>query len=174
MPALNAWTLVVATMQTAAESFQADFDDALDQLAEDGSSRIVNVSRIARMQLMMVAVGGFSMLEGILEQRGAGDHPFQELDRRLREAGHDTIADEFMCFRLAINVLKHGSGPSYDRLRGLGDVPFRVKAPDETFFDEGDVSEVPALVFVDNNFVQRCALTIERAFTVLQVPQTDV
>ena len=40
------------------------------------------------------------------------------------------------------------------------DLPFRVKLPDEYFFNEGDVSEISTLVEVDDAFVLLCAEVI--------------
>ena len=62
---------------------------------------------------------------------------------------------------LAINVLKHGRGRSYDALVAKAKaLPFRIKQPDESFFFEGDVSEVSTLVEVDDAFVQHCGKVI--------------
>lgn len=174
MPAHSSWQLIVATMQHTAASFRRDDGDRLDRLQDEGSSHVVNVMRSAQMRMVMVAVGGFSMLEGILEQTMGWAAPFQELDRNLRDQGLASTADEFMTFRLAINVLKHGYGQSYERLLRRENLPFRVKARDEYFFEEGDVSEIPGLVLVDDDFVRSCALIIEKAFTELQLPRLDI
>jgi hypothetical protein len=161
-------------MLSAASSFQIEADATLDRLRADGSSNVVNTSRRSSMQLVMTAVGGFSMLEGILEQSMGWPKPFQELEQRLRDAGYVETSDRFNTFRLAINVLKHGSGESYDRLRKRNDLPFRIKLPGENFFDEGDISEIPGLVLVDMQFVHACAIAIEDAFTCLEIPSIDV
>ena len=174
MPAHNSWQLVVATMQSAASSFQKDADDALSRLEDDSSSNVVNVSRFARMQLVMTAVGGFSMLEGILEQSMGWTKPYQELEQRLRESGHASLADTLMTFKMAINVLKHGYGESYERLKRRSNLPFRVKLPEQQFFDEGDVSEIPGLILADHRFVHSCARVIEQAFTSLQIPSVEI
>ena len=114
------------------------------------------------------------MLEGILEQTCGWDPPFIELDRNLRVIGQAAIADEFMIYKLAINVLKHGEGENYGRLLRIGNLPFRVKAQGESWFDEGDVSEIPGLVLVDNQFVLSCAHVIEKAMIALQISHFDL
>lgn len=173
MPAHNSWELIVAVMRKAGSSFQEQADEALEALKDDGSSNVVNVSRSISMQLVMTAVGGFSMLEGILEQSKGWTKPYQELERQLRASGHGAVADTFMSFRLAINVLKHGYGESYERLRKRSNLPFRLKAPESSFFEEGDIGEIPGLILVDHDFVQSCAETIEQTFTSLKIPRTD-
>ena len=61
-----------------------------------------------------------------------------------------TTSTSFLDFRDAINVLKHGAGRSHDRLLGRGErLDFSVRAQDEPFHDEGDVSEVSTLVRAD-------------------------
>jgi hypothetical protein len=174
MPALSSWQLIVATMQRTASEFQHDAQSIMERLAEDGSSHVVNASRSAQMRMVMVAVGGFSMLEGILEQTRGWSLPFQEVDRQLRAKGLISIADDFTIYRLAINVLKHGYGDSYERLLRRTDVPFRVKSRDENFFDEGDVSEIPGLILVDENFVQSCSLVIQDAMIALRIGRSDI
>lgn len=174
MSAQSSWQLIVTAMRYTAAQFRQETDTMMSLLEEDGSSRVVNAARFSQMRMVMVAVGGFSMLEGILEQTKGWTAPFRELDQNLREIGEDRIADEFMAFRLATNVLKHGSGNSYERLLRCGALPFRVKSRDENFFDEGDVSEVPGLVLVDEQFVISCARAIENAMTVLRIPRLDI
>lgn len=174
MPALNSWQLIVRTMRTAASAFQQDADETIAHLSESGSSEVINACRRATMNLVMVAVGGFSMLEGVLEQTRGWQHPYQELEHNLREKGNVALAQTFNNYRLAINVLKHGYGKSYERLLTQAGLPFRVKLPNEAFFDEGDVGEIPGLVLVDFAFVQSCAAVIEDAFTTLRIPRLDL
>jgi hypothetical protein len=126
------------------------------------------------MRMVMLAVGGFSMLEGILEQTRGWKSPFIELDKNLRAMDQSMIADEFMTYKLAINVLKHGYGDSYERLLRRENLSFRVKAREENFFDEGDVSEIPGLILVDDQFVLSCAQVIEKAMFALQIPRLDI
>ena len=76
------------------------------------------------------------------------------------------------CFNnliLAVNVLKHGKGRSYDALvEKANQLPFRVKLPNESFFDEGDVSEIATLVEVNDAFVELCSKTIEDVSNILR------
>jgi hypothetical protein len=77
----------------------------------------------------------------------------------LKRSGEIDLGNRFSVFAYAINVLKHGRGPSYDALVAMNatDLPFRIKRPGEGFFSEGDVSEVATLIEVDDRFVQGCA-----------------
>jgi hypothetical protein len=76
------------------------------------------------------------------------------------------------CFEdlfLAINVLKHGRGRSYDALVAkTNPLPFRIKLPSEPFFFEGDVSEISTLVEVDDTFVPHCGKVISDVSVVIR------
>jgi hypothetical protein len=72
----------------------------------------------------------------------------------LEHEGETALKDSFVDLQLAINVLKHGRGRSYDALVAKSDrLPFRIKRPGEAFFFEGDVSEIATLIEVDDAFV---------------------
>jgi hypothetical protein len=63
---------------------------------------------------------------------------------------------------LAINVLKHGRGRSYEHLLSKSaELEFKVKRPGESVFDEDEVSEVDTFIDVDDQFVRRCAALIQ-------------
>jgi len=161
-------------MQDTASSFRRESDDVMYLLKDDGSSAVVDAARMTQMRLVMIAVGGFSMLEGTLEQTREWTAPFRELDQQLRARGLNSVADDFMTYRLAINVLKHGYGDSYEQLLRRDNVPFRVKPCDENFFEEGDIGEIPGLVLVDDDFVHSCARVIEEALTALRIPRLEI
>ncbi|MDT8873382.1 hypothetical protein RAA17_25360 [Komagataeibacter rhaeticus] len=75
-------------------------------------------------------------------------------------------SEDYQC---AINVLKHGRGRSYEYLTNRHkDLEFRIKLPDENFFNEGDVSEVTTLIDVDYTFVMDCAHIIEEVASALK------
>jgi hypothetical protein len=79
------------------------------------------------------------------------------------------LARTFDDYRLAVNVLKHGRGRSYDQLLARsGEVEFEVKPPKESVVSEGDVSEVGVLIDVDDGFVRRCAAVIEEVSAVIR------
>jgi hypothetical protein len=84
-----------------------------------------------------------------------------EVAKLLEREGETALRDRFADFQIAINVLKHGRGRSYDALIARSaQLPFRIKKPGEAFFFEGDVSEVATLIEVDDEFVFGCAEVI--------------
>ena len=50
--------------------------------------------------------------------------------------------------------------PSPDGYNRSTVLPFKIKQPNENFFNEGDVSEVSTLIEVDDDFVMNRAKTI--------------
>jgi hypothetical protein len=88
--------------------------------------------------------------------------PFDRLHKYLKDCGSDQLAHQFNDYRLAINVLKHGRGWSYQELLAKSSqLAFKVRPIAEPFFFEGDVTEVDVLIDVDNIFVRRCAALIQ-------------
>jgi hypothetical protein len=103
----------------------------------------------------------FSMFDAILQDELHCADGFRKAAELLEAAGDVALKERFGDLQLAVNVLKHGSGRSYDALvQKAGSLPFRVKLPDEGCFCEGDVAEVSTLVEVDDAFVKLCAEVI--------------
>ncbi|WP_157178309.1 hypothetical protein [Terriglobus roseus] len=92
----------------------------------------------------------------------------------LAEAEEYALVLRFDQFFAGINVLKHGKGSSYERLLAQKDkLPFLLKAPDQRFFHEGDVSEPDTLVEVDDAFVAACAELVIACFIVVERLRPD-
>jgi hypothetical protein len=88
---------------------------------------------------------------------------FREAEEILEREGETALKERFVDLQLAINVLKHGRGRSYNCLIAKADrLSFRIKRPGEPFFFEGDVSEIPALIEADDAFVLGCAAVIRQ------------
>lgn len=120
---------------------------------------------MVQLQKVIFAVGMFSIFESQLQTAFGGDtgHAFQTAKKRLIAMRHCDLASRFDEVNDAINALKHGRGRSYDRLVAkIGSLPFRVLAPDEHFYEEGDVSELHTLVRVDDRFVALCGEIINQ------------
>ncbi len=144
-------------------------DDVSEQLKTSARTSLVEALRLLRLQKSILAVGMFSLFESMLQDRLRWPRLFEHLKEYLTEAGHQRLARAFDDYRLAVNVLKHGRGRSYEQLLARsGEVEFKVKPPEENFFSEGDVSEVGVLIDVDDGFVRRCAAVIEEVSAVIR------
>lgn len=115
-----------------------------------------------QLQKAIYAVGMFSIFEAHLQQYLNCAEGFKEARKILLCNERNDIESNFHVFYLSINVLKHGRGKSYDQLLVLKDtLPFNIKYYDESFFEEGDVSEVMTLIYVDDYFLKGCATIIQ-------------
>lgn len=121
------------------------------------TSLVVNLQSI-NLQKIIYAVGTFSIFEAVLQSSLNCKDGFKSASKILKKKGEYDLERDLSNICLAINVLKHGRGRSYDLLvHDLDTLPFRIKKPDENFFNEGDVSEISALIEVDDDFLLMCA-----------------
>lgn len=124
----------------------------------NASTEFVMNAQAHQLGKVVTAVGIFSIFEAQLQERLNCSDGFVELRRILISANEQDLALRFEQFHTAVNVLKHGRGRSYDWLLSRREeLPFAVKARDQPFFFEGDVSEPDTLVLVDDAFVSACA-----------------
>jgi len=129
----------------------------IEQLQSSGATSLVKTLQMVQLQKAILAVGMFSIFEASLQEGLSCSNGFGEAKTILDDEGELDMKERFDDLFLAINVLKHGRGRSYDALVAKVEaLPFRIKLPDESFFFEGDVSEVSTLVEVNDAFVQRC------------------
>jgi hypothetical protein len=130
----------------------------LKEMQTSGSSTLVKALQMIKLQKAIMAVGMFSIFEAIIQDRLGCPDGFPEAFGRLEREGEHDLTKRFSQFIRAINVLKHGRGPSYNQLLAeIDDLPFKIKPRDEGFFLEGDASEITTLVEVDDRFVLQCA-----------------
>jgi len=133
----------------------------IENLQTSAATPLVKAARMIRLQKAISAVGMFSMFDAILQDRLKCVDGFKGAAVALEAKGQLLLKERFADLQLAINVLKHGKGRSYDALvQKANALPFRVKLPGDAFFNEGDVSEVSTLVEVDDAFVLLCAEVI--------------
>ena len=140
----------------------------LRALQERGATTFVKSLQMVQLQKVISAVGMFSIFEAMLQDGLNCSDGFRGAAEVLKQQGELDLKVRFEDLQLAINVLKHGRGRSYDALVSKGAaLPFRVKFPHEDFFLEGDVGEVSTLVEVDNAVVIRCADVIREVSAVV-------
>jgi len=143
-------------------------EKAVEGLQVSGATGVVKALQMVQHQKAVLAVGMFSMFEAMLQDGLKCTNGFREAIARLDAKGATLLRESFSDMQLAINVLKHGRGRSYDALVDkASSLPFRVKLPDEHFFSEGDLSEVATLIDVDDAFVRRCAAVIREVTVAL-------
>jgi hypothetical protein len=134
----------------------------IEELQTSGATSLVKTLQMVQLQKVILAVGMFSIFEANLQVGLSCSNGFGEAKKILEDEGALDLKERFEYLFLAVNVLKHGHGRSYDALVAKAEVlPFRIKLPNESFFFEGNVSEIlTALVEVDDAFVQCCGKVI--------------
>ena len=141
----------------------------IEALQTSGATALVKALQMIQLQKAIFAIGMFSIFDAILQEGLECNAGLDKATKILANAGDHNLKESFEQLHLAVNVLKHGRGRSYEKLIGMGStLPFRVMAPDEAYFEEGDVSEVSSLVLVDDAFVQRCGSVIAEVALVIR------
>lgn len=144
-------------------------EKTIEELQTSGSTSLVKTLQMIQLQKTIFTVGMFSIFEANLQKRLSCINGFDQAKKILDDEGENDIKSRFDNLILAINVLKHGRGRSYDTLVvNSKSLPFRIKLPNESFFFEGDVLEVSTLVQVDDAFVQLCGDIIREVTIVLR------
>lgn len=164
-------TCTAFTLETLKEANQ----QTIEALQTSGVTSLVKTLQMIQLQKAIFVVGMFSIFEANLQDGLKCYNGFSEAKKILAEQGELYIKECFDDLFLAVNVLKHGRGSSYDTLVTKAEsLPFRIKLPDESFFFEGDASEVFTLIKVDDAFVQHCSSVISDVSGVIRRVYPDV
>ena len=146
-----------------------------DELQTSGAIRLVKALQMVQLQKVIMAVGMFSIFEASLQSALSCKEGFRKANDLLETAGKTDLKRRFTDLQIAINVLKHGHGRSYDDLiKRVADLDFRVRLPGQAFFEEGDVSEIATLVEVDDPFVTSCARVIREVSEAIRSVRPDI
>ena len=117
-----------------------------------------------------MVVGAFGILEAELQTLACYEKPLADLEKELRRGGNDDLAERLLVFTKAVNVLKHGVGPSHSfLLQREDDLPsyIRLKRSPGGFFSEYDVAEIDTLVEVNPEFVAAAMRVIEEVVSLV-------
>lgn len=156
------------------EALRGTNDQTIAALQTRAATTLVKTLQMIQLQKAILAVGMFSMFEAILQDGLNCSDGFREANNILDREGEAVLKERFNDLQLAINVLKHGRGRSYDALVAkTGALPYRLKLPGEAFFCEGDVSEVSTLIEVDDAFILSCAEVIHEVSEAIRKAQPE-
>lgn len=141
----------------------------IDQLQSNAATPLIKALQMVQLQRAIFVVGVFSIFDAILQKKLDSSNGFSKAEQLLCAAGEHALNKRFRDLQLAVNVLKHGRGRSYDELLLRASfVPFRVKLADQAFFYEGDVAEISTLIEVDNAFIKLCVEVIDEVSVALK------
>lgn len=117
------------------------------------------------LQKVIISIGMFSMFDAIVQHELNCKNGFKRIKEILIDKNEIELQNSFQDLSMAINVLKHGKGRSYESLlKRIDSLKFKIKKNDEVFFDEGDISEVNILIKVDDEFVLYCSDVIHELY----------
>lgn len=141
----------------------------IEALQTSAATSLVKTLQMVQVQKTIMAVGMFSLFESVLQDGLKCNDGFAEAFKILNEDGAAALQESFSDFQMAINVLKHGRGRSYEALLAKSsNLPFKIKQPTQAFFDEGDVSEISTLIEVDDSLIIGCAKVIEDVAAIIR------
>jgi hypothetical protein len=162
--------LVQHTTAFTLNALETAWQATTDELQSSAETQLVKALQIVQLQKAISAVGMLAMFDAEIQERLQCRDGFSEANQRLDTAGNGELRDLFLKLQQAVNVLKHGRGRSYDSLVAVAaTLLFHVKLPDEAFFNEGDVSEISALIEVDDKFVLLCVDVISQVSSALNI-----
>lgn len=149
MGAIDGVSLLLSAAEVTAQRFDESVSELHKLVNEHGGQTVfVNSLLMATVQIEISVVGVFSLFEARMQHKFPNGPFFKKLRVHLIELGQAELATDVWYYYLAVNVLKHGSGSSYEELCKIPDLPFSIKQPGEFFFEEGDVAEPEGLINV--------------------------
>ena len=117
------------------ETLSKTNEKTIEALQTSGATSLVKTLQMIQLQKAIFAVGMFSVFEANLQESLSCTNGFDKAKKILEDEGELDIKVRFDNHILAINVLKHGCGRSYDALvANAKSLPFRIKLPNESFF----------------------------------------
>lgn len=134
MGAIDSVPLLLAAAERTARRFEESVSEILKLMHENGGQTVfVNGLRMATVEIEVTVVGVFSLFEARMQPNFPRGSFFKQLRKHLIEAGQSELADQVHYYYLAVNVLKHGRGSSYEELRKVPNLPFVLKQPEDIF-----------------------------------------
>ena len=134
-------------------------------LTTNANTSNIKMLQMIELQKVIISIGMFSMFDAIVQNELNCKNGFKIINEILIDKNEIELQNSFQDLSMAINVLKHGKGRSYESLlKRIDSLKFKIKKYDEIFFDEGDISELNTLIKVDDEFVLYCSDVIHEVY----------
>ncbi|MDN5102883.1 hypothetical protein O8C99_06775 [Aliarcobacter butzleri] len=134
-------------------------------LTTNANTSNIKMLQMIELQKVIISIGMFSMFDAIVQNELNCKNGFKRINEILIDKNEIELQNSFQDLSMAINVLKHGKGRSYESLlKRIDSLKFEIRKYDEIFFDEGDISEVNTLIKVDDEFVLYCSDVIHEVY----------
>lgn len=150
MAAIDGVPLLLRAAEVAARRSEKSVSEILSLMDQhDGGQTVfVNSLRMATVEIEVAVVGVFSLFEARMQAHFPKGPFFQRLRSHLINEYQLELATKVHHYYLAVNVLKHGLGSSYEELLNEPNLPFSIRQIGENFFDDGDIAEPEGLIDV--------------------------
>lgn len=155
------------------ENFANREQAILKDLEASGSTRLVIGLQSLNWEKAIMVIGLFSLFESNIQSFYSPEkNTFAQMLTTLKNSriDHTDLIKKFCYFRNAINALKHGIGTSYKELVAKNNfLPFEITIPNNNFRKEGDISEIPILVNVDEKFISNLMDILTECYKVVEL-----
>lgn len=138
---------------------------SINKETKNANTSNIKMLQMIELQKIIISIGMFSMFDAIVQNELNCKNGFKRINEILIDKNEIELQNSFQDLSMAINVLKHGKGRSYESLlKRIDSLKFKIKKYDEIFFDEGDISELNTLIKVDDEFVLYCSDVIHEVY----------
>ncbi|MDO6801952.1 hypothetical protein Q4595_05790 [Wenyingzhuangia sp. 1_MG-2023] len=142
--------------------------EVLKELEYSAATILIKNLQSINLQKAIIITGAFSIFESRLQDSLNCNNGFKEVRTLLKAKNKTELKYKFELFYMAINVIKHGKGKSYDRLALEKELPFKLIHQSHQSFEEGNISEIHTLIKVDDKFIYDCLDLINKIITLFQ------
>ena len=134
MGAIDGVRLLLSGAEVAARRSEENVSKIPRLVEEHGGQTVfVNGLRIAAVEFEAAVAGIFSLYEARMQSPFPKGPFFNQLVVHLVNKDQHLLAAQVHHYYLAMNVLKHGLGFSYEELKKVPNLPFVMKQPEEFF-----------------------------------------
>ena len=161
--------MLVAAGRAEAHQMRKTLEKIEKALETSGATRLLTAIDVCHTRLAASIVGIFSLYRSRLRSIYGWEKPLDEVRQLLLKFSTLDLTEQFEKFRLAVNVLKHGTGASHTKLLARAErPPFRVQAKFGDLHEEGDCCPPSDLVLVSAELLERGCDAIEKSSVIIE------
>lgn len=135
------------------------------ELDKTGASIHVKNLQMIQLQKAIFLIGSISIYESMFQLALGCENGFKEVKNILKLKNKNDLLDQFEELVSIINVLKHGTGRSYDNL--LNTASINIKKQEDFGFLEGKIDEILTLVHVNNELLENSSELMNKIWLII-------
>ncbi|WP_152018236.1 hypothetical protein [Aliarcobacter butzleri] len=103
-------------------------------LTTNANTSNIKMLQMIELQKVIISIGMFSMFDAIVQNELNCKNGFKRINEILIDKNEIELQNSFQDLSMAINVLKHGKGRSYESLlKRIDSLKFKIKKYDDEF-----------------------------------------